>query len=69
MQAKGPTLADSYDYVVYGKVFKYERSSTSAAYVSIYASFGGLLMELKGDPTNVHGVDLDSYIYALMRKV
>jgi hypothetical protein len=37
---------------------------------AIYISFGGLLMRLKGDATNLRkpGLDMDSKQYLLMRK-
>ncbi|KAL2916435.1 DNA-directed RNA polymerases I, II, and III subunit RPABC3 [Polyrhizophydium stewartii] len=46
-QANQKSLADEYDYVMYGKVYKYD--DTANAKVSVYASFGGLLMCLTGD--------------------
>jgi DNA-directed RNA polymerases I, II, and III subunit RPABC3 len=64
------TLADKYDYVVFGKVFKY-RDSTSSGHVKadVYASFGGLLMQLTGDPKRLQDLDLDQSLYLLARKV
>mmetsp|Transcript_11299 Transcript_11299/g.15641 ORF Transcript_11299/g.15641 Transcript_11299/m.15641 type:complete len:144 (+) Transcript_11299:98-529(+) len=64
-----PSLADNYQYVMYGKVFKYSEEKKPALKVSIFVSFGGLLMMLKGDPRNLQGIDLDSRIYLLMRLV
>ncbi|EGG17763.1 RNA polymerase II core subunit [Cavenderia fasciculata] len=53
-----PSLADKYDYVMYGKIFKYQKEVSSK--VSIFASFGGLLMLLQGDPRYLPGLELDS---------
>jgi len=64
-----PTLADKYEYVMYGKVFKYQEESSPSLKVSVFVSFGGLLMLLKGDPRNLGGIELDSRIYLLMRRL
>eukprot|EP01111_Echinosteliopsis_oligospora_P002311 TRINITY_DN1339_c1_g1_i1.p1 TRINITY_DN1339_c1_g1~~TRINITY_DN1339_c1_g1_i1.p1 ORF type:complete len:145 (+),score=27.50 TRINITY_DN1339_c1_g1_i1:64-498(+) len=63
------TLADKYEYVMYGKVFKYHEESSPSLKVSVFVSFGGLLMLLKGDPRNLSGIELDSRLYLLMRKI
>lgn len=41
------SLADDYDYVMYGTVYKFEENSGSDN-MSVYISFGGLLMCLEG---------------------
>ncbi|CAK7902714.1 DNA-directed RNA polymerases I, II, and III subunit RPABC3 [[Candida] anglica] len=41
------SLADDYDYVMYGTVYKFEENSSSDN-MSVYISFGGLLMCLEG---------------------
>lgn len=63
----GPTLADKFEYVVYGKVFKMEGISSSR--VALYVSFGGLLMKLDADPTRFASVSMGSNLYLLIRKV
>ncbi|EGF81655.1 hypothetical protein BATDEDRAFT_10541, partial [Batrachochytrium dendrobatidis JAM81] len=60
------SLADDYDYVMYGKVYKYE--DEGGAKVSVYASFGGLLMCLAGDFRQLQNLNVGQYIYLLMRK-
>ena len=35
----------------------------------VYVSFGGLLMQLTGDPKRLEDLDLDQDVYLLMRKV
>eukprot|EP00694_Reclinomonas_americana_P002793 EC788664.1.p1 GENE.EC788664.1~~EC788664.1.p1 ORF type:complete len:149 (+),score=48.15 EC788664.1:31-477(+) len=62
-----PSLMDSYEYVMYGKVFKYTAKDKDLT-VSVYASFGGLLMKLTGDERNLEKIRPDSNIYLLMRK-
>ncbi|GAB4822226.1 hypothetical protein N2152v2_009272 [Parachlorella kessleri] len=75
-----PTLMDKYDYVMHGKVFKYKDNSSSGQLkadvsraarldVEVYVSFGGLLMQLTGDPKRLEELDIDQNVYILMRKV
>jgi hypothetical protein len=56
---------------------KYERSSEQVfkhhskandPEMSVFVSFGGLLMHLRGDESNLSKLDLDSRIYILIRK-
>lgn len=35
----------------------------------VYVSYGGLLMQLTGDPKRLEDLDIDQNIYLLMRKV
>ncbi|KAK5583147.1 hypothetical protein RB653_004737 [Dictyostelium firmibasis] len=62
-----PSLADKYDYVMYGKIFKYQKENSSSK-VSVFASFGGLLVLLQGDPRYLPGIELDARIYLLIKK-
>lgn len=41
------SLADDYDYVMYGTVYKFEENEGTDK-MSVYISFGGLLMRLEG---------------------
>ena len=34
-----------------------------------YVSYGGLLMRLHGDANNLHGMELDSHVYLLIKKL
>ncbi|KAH9295875.1 hypothetical protein KI387_039463, partial [Taxus chinensis] len=64
------SLADKYEYVMYGKLYKIsEEGSGANVKVEIYASYGGLLMLLKGDPSNATKFELDQRLFLLMRKV
>jgi DNA-directed RNA polymerase I, II, and III subunit RPABC3 len=40
-----------------------------ATKVEVYVSFGGLLMQLTGDPKKLQVIELDKHIYLLMRRV
>eukprot|EP00744_Colponema_vietnamica_P000065 GILI01000125.1.p1 GENE.GILI01000125.1~~GILI01000125.1.p1 ORF type:complete len:162 (+),score=49.71 GILI01000125.1:52-486(+) len=66
VQNPGRTLMDSYDYVMYGKIFKCAEDN---AQMSVYASFGGLLLLLKGQPEHLEALSVDQRLYLLMRKV
>jgi DNA-directed RNA polymerase I, II, and III subunit RPABC3 len=66
-ESERATLADRYEYVMYGRVFKYSPDSRQEK-VAIYVSFGGLLMRLTGDPRNMTQIKPDINLYLLMRK-
>lgn len=59
------TLADVYDYVMYGKVYKYEEPKADKA--TVYASFGGLLLCLSGEPHQLQCIKPGMNIYLLLR--
>ncbi|KAI8059336.1 RNA polymerase [Gongronella butleri] len=66
-------LSDEYEYVMYGKVYRYEdaaalQATSPAAKKSVYASFGGLLMCLEGDFRHLQKITVGENIYLLMRK-
>jgi DNA-directed RNA polymerase I, II, and III subunit RPABC3 len=68
--AKRETLMDEFEYVMYGLVYKYKPDTGAGAVrVEVYASFGGLLMKVKGDPAKLAVLEVDSNLYLLMRKV
>lgn len=50
---------------MYGKVFKQQTNKL----MEIYASFGGLLMCLKGDPADLDKLTVDKRIYLLIKKI
>lgn len=65
-----PSLMDDYEYVMYGKLFKFgDDHSTGTPKVEVYVSFGGLLMLLKGDPKKLEELEINSRLYLLVRKV
>lgn len=69
-QSRRKSLADKYEYVMYGKVYKCaDTDSKGPPKTETYVSFGGLLMCLKGDPNNLRSLSLDQRVYLLMRKV
>ncbi|CAI0410342.1 unnamed protein product [Linum tenue] len=68
--AKRKNLADKYEYVMHGKLYKLsEEGSGRSITAELYASFGGLLMCLKGDPSHVAHFELDQRVFLLIRKI
>ena len=61
-------LIDKYEYVMHGKIFE-ENLSDDGQKLTVYISFGGLLMSIVGQPQILKELELDSRIYLLMRKV
>jgi DNA-directed RNA polymerase I, II, and III subunit RPABC3 len=69
----GPSRADSFEYVMYGKVYRIEGDEssydTATSRIGVYVSFGGLLMRIQGDANNLHGIEMDQNLYLLMKKL
>ena len=78
------SLADAYEYVAHGTVFKLRDAASSAAAgagaaaaasssnvgrCEALVSFGGLLMRLAGDGAKLGGLRVGDGVYLLMRKV
>jgi len=59
-------LEDDYDYVMYGKIYKFDGGVGEL--VTAYISFGGLLMSLTGSFRHMTGIVLGDPVYLLMRK-
>jgi DNA-directed RNA polymerase I, II, and III subunit RPABC3 len=66
MYTKKNSLVDRYDYVTYGKIFKYSEENDGK--VSVYISFGGLLLGITGEPTHLNGLKMDERVYLLLKK-
>ncbi|KAI8610570.1 RNA polymerase Rpb8-domain-containing protein [Chytriomyces sp. MP71] len=58
------SLADEYEYVMFGKVYKYDETGGKIR-ASVYVSFGGLLLVVSGEPVDVL---VGQELYLLMRK-
>jgi hypothetical protein len=63
---KEMTLADSYEYVMHGRVF--DISYKSGGIVVIAISFGGLLCRLTGDQRHLSSILPDMRLYILVKK-
>lgn len=69
-QSGRKSLMDKFEYVMYGKLYKYnDDEARGGQRVEIYISFGGLLMKLCGEGSNVKDLILDQRLYLLIRKV
>ncbi|KAL7633828.1 UNVERIFIED_CONTAM: hypothetical protein RMT77_015784 [Armadillidium vulgare] len=68
----GPSRADPFDYVMYGKIYRIEGDDAlgeTSGRLAAYVSYGGLLMRLQGDANTLHGFGVDKHIYLLMKKL
>ncbi|KAI0762885.1 RNA polymerase I [Fomes fomentarius] len=59
-------LDDDYEYVMYGKVYRFDGGS--AEIVTAYASFGGLLMSLTGSHRHMTNIVLGDPVFILLRR-
>ncbi|KAK5117394.1 hypothetical protein LTR62_006012 [Meristemomyces frigidus] len=62
----GQTLADLWDYVMYGKVYRHEDPG-SGGNIKVYISFGGLLCCLDGPYKKLSPLRIDN-LYLLLKK-
>lgn len=61
-------LFKRYNYVMTGKVFKKEKKNLNDVdFVSIYASFGGLMIRLQADSDLVNHFSIDQEVYLLIK--
>lgn len=65
LQAGERSLADDYDYVMYGTAYKFEEVSKDL--IAVYYSFGGLLMRLEGNYRNLNNLKQEN-AYLLIRR-
>lgn len=64
--------ADSFEYVMFGRIYRIEGDDScheASSRLAAYISFGGLLMRLQGDANNLHGFEVDQYLYVLTKKL
>lgn len=60
------TIADLYDYVCHGKIYKFEETYDGRT-INAYISFGGLLMSLEGPVKKLTPLRVDN-VYLLIKK-
>ncbi|OMJ28790.1 DNA-directed RNA polymerases I, II, and III subunit rpabc3 [Smittium culicis] len=60
------SLADDYEYVMYGRIYRFDDSAGSK--VSAFVSFGGLLMCLEGESHHLQNLSISESIYLLLRR-
>ena len=61
------TIADEYEYVCHGKVFRVENEAKSSR-LCVFISCGGLIVYLVGEPRDLSKIPLDSDVYVLIKK-
>jgi DNA-directed RNA polymerase I, II, and III subunit RPABC3 len=66
MYNKKNSLLDKYEYVCYGKIFKYSEESDGK--VSVYVSFGGLLLGITGEASHLNNLKMDERVYLMIKK-
>ncbi|KAA6407621.1 MAG: RNA polymerase [Lasallia pustulata] len=59
------SLADMYDYVCHGKIYRFEEGEGEN--IKVFVSFGGLLLYVEGPYKKLTPLRID-YIYLLMKK-
>ncbi|KAH7115957.1 DNA-directed RNA polymerase-like proteines i [Dendryphion nanum] len=64
-RTQDPSLADMFDYVLYGKIYRFEDSENDTA--KAFVSFGGLLLYLEGPYKKLTGLRIDQ-VYLLIKK-
>merc|ERR1739848_121438 len=61
---------DKYDYAMHGKIYKVRDAKTAkGTRIEVYISYGGLLMQLTGDPAILEKLELDDSVYLLLKKL
>ncbi|EXJ84582.1 DNA-directed RNA polymerase I, II, and III subunit RPABC3 [Capronia epimyces CBS 606.96] len=59
------TLADEFDYVCHGKIYRFEEGNGEN--IKVYVSFGGLLLYMDGPYALLNALRID-YVYLLIKK-
>ncbi|EEB06996.1 DNA-directed RNA polymerase I [Schizosaccharomyces japonicus yFS275] len=60
-----PDLKEAADYIMYGKVYRVEEAKDDK--ISVYISYGGLLMSIEGSHRKLYRLSKDN-VYLLLRK-
>ncbi|XP_047334190.1 DNA-directed RNA polymerases II, IV and V subunit 8B-like [Impatiens glandulifera] len=69
IQGGRKTLADKFEYVMHGKIYRIPEDAGRSKKVEMLVSFSGLLMQLNVEPGYAQKFDLDMKIFLLIRKV
>ena len=59
-------LIEQFDYVMHGKIFE-DKLSDDKTNLTVYLSFGGLLMSIQGKYEHLKKLEMDSRIYLLLK--
>ncbi|CAH9136595.1 unnamed protein product [Cuscuta epithymum] len=68
LQGNRKSLADDYEYVMQGKLYRIPEGN-SRDELRLIVSFGGLLMELSADSSIAAKFELDQRLFILIRKI
>jgi DNA-directed RNA polymerase I, II, and III subunit RPABC3 len=60
--------AQKYEYVMHGDIYRYEEDVMRHK-ATIYVSYGGLLMSLKGDQNSLKEISAGRTVYLMIRKI
>jgi len=63
---RGPSLADQYDYVCHGRIYKFDENEDGEA-IKVYVSFGGLLLFIEGPYKKLTPLRID-HVYLLLKR-
>ena len=59
-------LIDTYDYVMHGKIFEDKLENDI---LTVFLSFGGLLMSIKGQFKDLKELEMDSRVYLCLKQI
>ena len=64
-------MLDRFEYALCGQVYRIEggASGSENSQITVFASYGGLLMRLRGDSMNMQGFKNDSTLYLMVKKL
>ncbi|KAI6186845.1 DNA-directed RNA polymerases I, II, and III subunit RPABC3 [Aphelenchoides besseyi] len=64
-------LMKIFQYIMYGRIYRVEgeESGNEASKMSVYVSFGGLLMRMQGEASVLSGLEVDRNLYLLIKKL
>lgn len=62
------SILAKYEYVMHGKVFKIHEDTKSGS-ITVVISFGGLILQLKGEEIDLSLLELDAEIFLLLKKL
>ncbi|KAL3832982.1 hypothetical protein ACJIZ3_007718 [Penstemon smallii] len=68
-EGKQKSLADKFEYVMHGLLYKMAEDKGTSGKVVVYISFGGLQLMLKGDPLKMYKFKVDQKLFLLVRKI
>ncbi|KAG7529025.1 hypothetical protein FFLO_05818 [Filobasidium floriforme] len=60
-------LAEQYEYVMHGKIYKFDETRSGENSTTAYLSFGGLLMALRGSYRHLQELVIGENVYLLIK--